>query len=221
MTARQRTELCGRTVGHNGQVHPSDASAAAQEQFIYADKIGAGPDHPDKRWGLFVTELTVAQAKERYERDVTQRNAWFGIARLGTGEGRPHAYVQMSPRANGVVLQKLNQYGTIEASYTWGAYAEKPGAQRQETADRIFLSQIYFYGYPDENRFLQRFSSLGHVEMTFSPDGRASESRVTKRGFGEPSQVETREYEGVDVTANWARIPEFGDWAAFFAPEVP
>ena len=29
-----------------------------------------------------------------------------------------------------------------------------------------------------------------------------------------------REFRNIDVTANWTRIPDFGDWGAFFHPET-
>lgn len=191
------------------------------QRYIYVDKVGSGPEHPDKRWGLFSKELTTEQAEARFAMDAARRDDWFGIVRLEAGEERPSAFVQMCPRANGAVMQKLNGFGTVVASYTWKAYFEPSGSESYEgDEDRVFLSQIYWYAYPEESKFLHRMSSVGNVSMEFRPDGYAKEERVTKRGFNEPSDVETREFQNVDVSANWAAIPEFGDWAAFFRPEA-
>ncbi|MFX4273100.1 hypothetical protein ACQBAR_07945 [Propionibacteriaceae bacterium Y1685] len=190
-------------------------------QYLYADKIGAGPEHPTKRWGLFSKELPIPQAEKRFAMDAARRSDWFGIVRLAPGEERPSAYVQMCPRANGVVMQTLNAHGTVLASYTWGAYHEPAGTEAYEgDVDHVFLSQIYWYAYPDEEKFLSRPSCLGNVCLQFHPDGHAKQERVTKHGFNEPSTVETREFENVDVSVNWTPIPAFGDWEAFFNPEV-
>ena len=191
------------------------------QRYIYVDKVGSGPEHPDKRWGMFSEEITTEQAEARFSMDAARRDDWFGIVRLGSGEDRPNSFVQMSPRANGVVMQKVNEFGTVVASYTWKAYYEPSGAESYEgDDDRVFLSQIYWYAYPGESKFFHRMSSIGNVSMEFRPDGYAKEERVTKRGFNEPSDVETREFQNVDVSANWTAVPEFGDWEAFFNPET-
>ena len=190
------------------------------QRYIYADKAGAGPEHPDKLWGLFSDELTVEQAQARYAADASRRDDWFGVVRMEAGGGRPSAYLQMGPRANGVELHKVNEHGSIEAAYTWGAYYEPSDAgPYQGNDERVFLSSITKYAYPEGDRFFRRSASIGRVSLTFAPDGYAKEERVLKRGVGEPSEVETREFRGVDVSANWTPIPEFGDWERFFHPE--
>lgn len=190
------------------------------QRYIYTDKVGAGPEHPKKRWGLFSTELTVEQAAARYGLNAARRGDWFGIVRLGEDEERPRAFLQMAPQANGVELSKLGENGSTEAVYTWRAYYDAPDSQPYEgNDDRLFLSAMVWYAYPESEKFQRRAESLGHVTMEFRPDGYAKEERVTRRGFGEPSQVETREFRDVDVSANWFQIPEFGDWDAFFRPE--
>ncbi|MFT3797985.1 hypothetical protein [Microbacterium sp.] len=190
------------------------------QRYIYTDKVGAGPEHPKKRWGLFSTELTVEEAAARYALNAVNRSDWFGIVLLEPGEDRPRAYLQMCPRANGVELDKLGPHGSIEAAYSWGAYYAPADLQPYEgDADRVFLGGMTWHAYPDESRFYDRVQSLGHVNMEFRPDGYAKEDQVTRRGFGQPSDVETREFRNVDVSANWFAIPEFGDWEAFFHPE--
>lgn len=190
-------------------------------RYIYADKVGAGPEHPDKQWGLFSDELTVEQAQARYAEEASRRDDWFGIVRMEAEQDRPGAYLQMCPRANGVELHKVNEHGSIEAAYTWRAYDDDPSDAQphQGLGDRVFLGSIIRYAYPEGDRFFRRSASIGSVSLTFAPDGYAKEDRVIKRGFGEPSEVETREFRGVDVSANWTAIPEFGDWERFFHPE--
>jgi hypothetical protein len=190
------------------------------QRYIYVDKVGAGPEHPSKRWGLFSDELTPDEAAARYALDPARREDWFGIVLLEPGQDRPRAYLQMAPRANGVELDKLDAHGSIEAAYTWGAYHE-PADKQPYTGeeDRVFLGGMVWYAYPDEERFFRRSASLGTVTMEFRPDGYAKEDRVTRRGAGQPSEVETREFRDVDMSANWFPIPEFGDWDAFFHPE--
>lgn len=189
-------------------------------RYVYVDKVGAGPEHPDKKWGLFSDELTTAQAEARYSLNLSQRDDWFGIVLIESGEERPRAYLQMCPRANGVVLHKLSAHGSIEASYTWGAYYSVPGGELYEGDEhRIFLGSIYWYGYPEGEKFYRRTAITGSVGMTFAPDGYAKEDRVTKKGFNQPDEVETREFRDVDVSANWFEIPAFGDWDAFFHPD--
>lgn len=189
------------------------------QRYIYTDKVGAGPEHPSKRWGLFDAELTPDEAAARYAQNAVRRDDWFGIVLLEPGEDRPRAYLQMSPRANGVVLDRLDSHGSIEASYSWGAYYDPPTPQPYAGADeRLFLGKMVWYAYPDGDRFHRRGQAVGTVTMEFRPDGYAKEDQVTRHGFGEPSDVETREFRGVDVSANWFSIPEFGDWDAFFHP---
>ncbi|MFT4214741.1 MAG: hypothetical protein QM622_08195 [Microbacterium sp.] len=190
------------------------------QRYIYTDKVGAGPEHPKKRWGLFSTELTPEEAEARYALNAVNRSDWFGIVLLEPGEDRPHAYLQMCPRANGVVLHKLGAHGSIDAAYVWGAYYDPPKPTPYTgDADRVFLEGMTWYAYSTDERFLRRNESDGHVSMDFRPDGYAKEDQITRHGFGQPSEVETREFRNVDVTANWFRIPEFGDWDAFFHPE--
>lgn len=190
------------------------------DRFIYTNKVGAGPEHPNKQWGLFSAELTAEEAKARYELDAARREDWFGIVLLKDGDVRPTSYLQMCPRANGVVLQKVNQYGSVVSSYTWGAYYT-PAAN--ETYDgelkEIFLHKIVWYAYPEEAEFFDILDSLGHVSMSFRPDGYAKKEVVTDNGFNRPSEVETREFRDVDVSANRFQIPEFGNWDALFHPD--
>lgn len=189
-------------------------------RYIYADKVGAGPDHPNKRWGLFTAELTPEEAEMRYARDSGRSNDWFGIVLLEAGAERPRAYLQMSPRANGVKLHKLNAHGSIEASYSWGKSSGQTESAFGDGSDtRLFLSQMTWYAYPEGEKFMSRSQSVGNVTMQFRPDGYAKEDRVTRRGFNEPDAVETREFQNVDAAANWFEVPEFGDWDAFFHPE--
>lgn len=153
--------------------------------------------------------LTAQEAEARYALDASATDEWFGIVRLDEGAERPNAYLQMCPRANGVTLHTLNRSGSIDASYAWS----------QPEPSRLFLGQITWYAYPDDDTFYRRGSALGHVTMQFRPDGYSKEDRVTKRGFNEPSDVETREFAGVDVSANWFDAPKFGEWQPFFEPE--
>lgn len=189
------------------------------ERYIYAKKVGAGPEHPKKRWGLFSEEITADEAARLYSLDAVHREDWFGVLLLEEGRERPSAYLQVCPRANGVQLHKLNEQGSIEAGYTWRAYYDPSDSRPYDGNEaRVFLSTITWYVYPEEERFFMRTASLGHVSMVFGVDGYGKEEQVIKRGFGEPSDVETREFRDVDVSANWFEIPEFGDWAAFFHP---
>lgn len=189
-------------------------------RFIYTDKVGAGPEHPDKRWGLFSTELTEEQAASRYSLDALRRQDWFGIVLMEPGDDRPRSYLQMCPRANGVVLERVNPHGTIETAYSWGAYYD-PADPQPYTGDEehIFLGGITSYMYPDSDRFYRRSASIEHVSLEFRPDGYAKRERVISHGFNQPSEVETREFRDVDVSANWFQIPEFGDWDALFHPD--
>ena len=50
------------------------------ERYIYTDKIGAGPEHPKKRWGLFSTEITPERAAARYGLDAAERGELAGEA---------------------------------------------------------------------------------------------------------------------------------------------
>lgn len=190
-------------------------------RYIYANKVGAGPEHPNKRWGLFSEELTVEQAAARYALNAVRRDEWFGVVLLEGGAERPQAYLQVSPRANGVALEKLDAHGSIEASYSWGAYHQpEDGRPYEGDDDHLFLDSIVWYVYPEGEGFFRRNASIATVHMDFRPDGYAKEDRVTHHGFGKPSDVETREFRDVDMTANWCPIPEFGDWDALFHPET-
>lgn len=149
-------------------------------RFIYTDKVGAGPEHPNKRWGLFSTELTAEEAKVRYELDAARREDWFGIVLLEDGDVRPASYLQMCPRANGVVLQKLDQYGSVISSYTWGAYYTPAADEPYDgELEEVFLHKIIWYAYPEEPQFFDILESLGHVSMSFRPDGYAKKEVVT------------------------------------------
>ena len=189
-------------------------------RFIYADKVGAGPEHPRKRWGLFTDELSPEEAEARYEQDPDRREDWFGIVLLEPGEERPRAYLQMSPRANGVELNRLGAHGSIEVASTWRAYRD-PGVAQPEggAGTAVFLSNVVRYVYPDGDRFFRRGEAIGMVAMEFRADGYAREDRSTRHGAGRPSDVETREFRDVDVSANWFPVPDFGEWDAFFHPE--
>ncbi len=189
-------------------------------RFIYTDKVGAGPEHPNKQWGLFSKELAPAEAEARYTLNAVNRSDWFGIVLMEPGDTRPRSYLQMCPRANGVVLQKLGPSGSIDASYTWSAYFDPANPQPYAgDRDRIFLDGIVWYAYPDDEKFYARMDSLGHIDMEFRADGYAKQDRVISHGFNQPSEVETREFRDVDVSANWFQIPEFGDWDALFHPD--
>lgn len=187
------------------------------ERYIYTDKVGAGPEHPAKRWGLFTEELSSEEAMQRYALPVSRRDDWFGIVRTVDDEA-PSAYLQMCPQANGVVLHTLDRNGSVAASYSWGAYATGDDADAGEGAPRLFLNQIVWYVYPEAERFLDRFESLGNVRMEFTPQGYGKEVRTTKRGPGEPASTEEREYNDVDVSVNWFAVPAFGQWDPFFNP---
>lgn len=115
-------------------------------RYIYADKIGAGPEHPTKRWGLFTNELSAEQAAERYALPPEQRENWFGIVQAVDGE-RPSAYLQMCPQANGVTLHTLDEHGRIAAAYSWGAYSDTE-VHADDEHPRLFLTQIIGYVYP-------------------------------------------------------------------------
>lgn len=191
------------------------------ERYIYANRVGAGPEHPNKRWGLFSEELTVEQAAARYALDPGKQDEWFGVVLLEDGAERPRAYLEVCPRVNGVKLAKLEAHGSIEASYSWGAYHQSEHGRPYEGNDgRIFLRSIVWYVYPEGERFFRRNESIATVHMDFRPDGYGKEDRVTHHGFGKPSDIETREFRDVDMTANWFPIPEFGDWDALFHPEA-
>lgn len=126
----------------------------------------------------------------------------------------------MCPRANGIELNKLNEHGSIKAAYTRRAYHDPSDSRPYEGDEaRVFLGGMVWYTYPAEEKFFRRSASVGNVTMEFKPDGYAKEDRVTRHGFGQPEDVETREFRDVDVSANWFRIPEFGDGDAFFHPE--
>ena len=190
------------------------------QKYIYVDKVGAGPEHPDKQWGLYSKILTPEKAEARYTLNAMHRAKWFGVV-LEHGNERPVAYLQVCPRANGVVLQKLNRSGSIEASYTWVAYYTPQKLLAYEGAEeRVFFAGVTQYTYPDNDTFYRQNQSLKHTTISFRPDGYAKEEKVTKHGFGEPSDVELSEFQNVDVSANWFTIPEFGDWTAFFHPET-
>lgn len=189
--------------------------------IIYTDKVGAGPPHPKKRWGLFSKVLSEEEARDRYELDAVRRQAWFGIVLVDDEHDVPVSYLTMSPRANGVALAKLGTYGSIEASYVWGTYYDPADDSVPFEGDvsRVFLGGIRWYSYPDESRYLLRGEAQGNVGITFRENGIAREDTVTNHGFNEPPDVRTREFTGVDLSANWFSIPGFGDWDRFFAPE--
>lgn len=187
--------------------------------YIYTDKIGAGPEHPDKQWGLFSKELTPDRAAIRYGLNAVRRSRWIGVVQLKPGEARPSSYLQICPRANGVELNELNEHGSIISSYIWGAYYE-PSDKKPYTGSetRIFLSSYTSYVYPKKPQFLRRNQSVGHVTLFFNPNGDIKQELVIPKEFGEPAAVETEEYHGVDLKENWTNIPEFGDWSALFNP---
>lgn len=189
-------------------------------EYIYCDKVGAGPEHPSKRWGLYSKELTVGQARARYGLDAVKRSDWFGIVRIDE-EGRPTSFLQICPRANGVKLQRISRVGSVDASYIWDAYYDPadtsvPYAGGQES---VFLGQICWYSYPSADEYLRVDQCLGLVMMNFREDGYVKEDLITSRPFGEPNEVTTTEYRDVPVEENWLPIPEFGDWEGFFSPE--
>ncbi|NRD08956.1 hypothetical protein [Rathayibacter agropyri] len=189
-------------------------------ECIYCDKVGAGPPHPKKRWGLFSTEITKAEARARYELNAADRDRWFGIVRLD-GAGQPVSYLQIYPQANGAVLHKINQHRTIDVGYIWSGYyhPKDESVPCMGSDESVFLGQITWYLCPIEDKHIRRNQSTGHLTMQFREDGYAKEEIVTSDGFGKPDDVELREFQGVDVSANWFEIPEFGDWNCFFDPE--
>jgi hypothetical protein len=87
--------------------------ATTTRRFIYTDKVGAGPEHPNKKWGLFSKELGPEDASARYSLDAARREDWFGVVLIEGEQERPTAYLQMCPRANGVELHKLDQFGSV------------------------------------------------------------------------------------------------------------
>lgn len=190
-------------------------------RYIYADKVGAGPENPNKQWGLFANELTPDEAQARYELNAVNRDAWFGVVRIPEGADRPDAFLQVCPQANGISLEKLNTHGSVVTAYTWGTYYEphyKDRTPYNGNATQIMLSQITWYAYPEEERFLNLTDSIGAVMMQFEADGYVKEEIMTPQGFGKPMHVETRESRGVDVSHNWFDIPQFGDWEPLFNP---
>lgn len=102
------------------------------ERYIYTDRVGAGPEHPKKQWGLFSKELTTDEAVARYDLDAARREDWFGVV-LQSDDQRPHAYLQMCPRANGVEMHKLNAQGSVDVA-TPGALITHRPIQRTTTA---------------------------------------------------------------------------------------
>ncbi|MGO1235836.1 MAG: hypothetical protein ACTHY8_09940 [Microbacterium gubbeenense] len=189
--------------------------------YFYATQVSARPESDDREWGLYFTKnsLTEDEARARYGRDPRDReNGFIGVVRLADGEDRPRSYLRVGPRANGMELEKLNQHGTVVASYTWRAYAE---GEQQETpsTERVFLGTIAYYGYPDEDGFWPLRKSIGSVMTIFRENGYVKEDTNQRAPMGEADAVTTREFEEVDVSVNWFDIPEFGDWEAFFHPE--
>ncbi|MGO1839856.1 MAG: hypothetical protein ACTH2J_07495 [Candidatus Microbacterium stercoravium] len=189
--------------------------------YFYATQVSARPDSSDRRWGLYFTknELTEDEARARYALEPLDReNGFFGVVRIAEGEDRPRSYLRVGPHANGMELEKLNEHGTVVSSYTWGAYAHGE-VRPSPLPSRVFLGTIVYYGYPDEDQFWPLRKSIGSVMMDFRQNGYVREDTIQRGPVGEPDAVTTREFEGVDVSANWFDIPEFGDWEAFFHPE--
>lgn len=188
--------------------------------YIYANEVGAGPEHPNERWGLFSEELTVEQAAARYALDADRGDEWFGVVLRPDSAERPRAYLEVSPRADGIRRARLDPYGSIEASYTWRAHQPEDDRPHEADDGHVFLRSIVWYVYPEGEHYFRRNESIGNVQMEFRPDGYAKEDRVRRGDFGETSEVEKREFRDVDVTANWLPIAEFGDWDAFFTREA-
>ncbi|MCW4459973.1 hypothetical protein [Microbacterium sp. MPKO10] len=195
-------------------------------RYIYTTQVGTRADtnDPGRPWGLYFAddELTEDAARARYALEPQDRqNGFIGIVRVEDGEERPSAYLQMGPRANGARLHNLGPHGVIQVSYTWDAYHEPPRASDpyEGDASQVFLGSIVWFTYPDENQFWRQSKNVGSVMYDFRENGYARADESVRGGFGNPDEVTTREFENVDVSANWFDIPEFGDWEAFFHPE--
>lgn len=190
-------------------------------RYVYARKAAASDPvkFPAKRWGLFQAdnEITEAEAAEIYASDPANTDKWFGIIRLEDGADRPSAYLQMCPGANGVEMHRLGPAGSVDAAYGWGRWDTEGGSAAEPR--KVFLNSITWYAYPDKDQFWRLSQSVGTVNMTFWQDGRAKEDVVTHGTGADPDQVTTTESKGVDMSANWVDVPEFGDWERFFSPE--
>ncbi|NQX11507.1 hypothetical protein HQQ80_07720 [Microbacteriaceae bacterium VKM Ac-2855] len=152
--------------------------------------------------------------------NAANRGKWFGIVRLNEA-GQPVSYLQMYPRANGVVLHKINLHSTVEVGYLWSGYFHPKDESVPYEGDNesLFLDQVTWYSYPHEDKHLRRNHSMGHVTMRFREDGYVKEEVVTSGDVENPDDVEFREFRGVDVSKNWFTIPEFGDWGHLFHPD--
>lgn len=181
-------------------------------RYIYAEDIGAGPDRPGSRWGLYSRELTVAEAAERYDSGSGDRDARFGVILLEDGHDRPRSYLELSPHARSVVLRRLNPHGSVAAAYAWGAAAAPDNAA-------LFLDRLTWYAYPGGARFFCPGESVSRVCMSFRPDGYAKQDRVAVGMLGQAAVLGSNEYNGIDVSANWTDVPEFGEWDTLFHPD--
>lgn len=183
------------------------------QHYRYTDRAEALPQHVDARCGQ--AGLTVEQAAARYALDTDCPTQGFGVILADDAAGSC-AWLQMSPGARHVVLRRLNSHGSVAASFEWASF--EPDQLPDAGQRALFLQRLTWYAYPGEPRFFEQAEAVSTVTMEFTPDGHATQQRLTGYGMRTADAVETSEYSAVDVSSNWLRVPEFGDWDEFFQP---
>lgn len=160
--------------------------------------------------------LTPEQAEARYACASAAAASPFTIVQVTDCAAQSRSELDISPGGQRAVMRRLNEHGSVTASYEWAA-ADAPDAPHSDVG-ALFLHTLTWYVYPGEEAFFATDQAVSTVTMTFTPDGHVITERTTEYRIGNPGESDTREYDSVDVTPNWVSIPEFGHWDEFFEP---
>ncbi|MFI6300115.1 hypothetical protein ACIBEJ_51580 [Nonomuraea sp. NPDC050790] len=110
-----------------------------------------------------------------------------------------------------ILVTLIWRTGVVLATFLDGA--GRRGTQytfMRHDAERLFLSRVYVWIYPDARPGLLLADAVVREEIRFHPDGRARRVVTDK----DARTRETVEYTGVAVADHWEPVPTFGSYAS-------
>ena len=115
----------------------------------------------------------------------------------------PRWVIGVSGPRNGARVQFLDKNGSIWRTVDY-----------QVVDGRLFRTRISDKTYPDDQQRWDLNESTHTADLIVNPDG-SGDIETRTRATGERSITE---FAGLDVSAHWLDIPEFGDWDALTEP---
>lgn len=128
-------------------------------------------------------------------------------ARKLDAQGKPYSVVIGDPSAPDSQVQVHWKNSLLAVSFIDDAgRTNVKYVFKKMDAERLFLSEVSVWTYPDGARFKFEASKIENV--LFKPDG-YSRKRVDDKSSDD---IETAEYTDVPVDSNWEPVPKFGEW---------